>query len=230
MNYRLPSVICKLDFYSNNVFIPPHLQIPILKIKALVLSSVEFSKDYSGKEEVINTIMDAILTNETCYVTYHSFYDDEVKRFAIDPLHLFEYEGGLYLYVNTTSFGDILTLAVERIQKIKKTGDHYQYPADFDPDERIGSVFDIISGEPVDVKIWFSPDQARYIKERQWARNQRIEDQEDGAIILAITVSSEYTLLKWVLSQGAEAKLLEPAGLKEKLIEELRKINSLYQS
>ncbi len=75
--------------------------------------------------------MDAMLNKETCYIEYHSFYNDKIKHFKIDPLHFFENDGGLYLPVNTSSFGDIRTLAVERIHKITKSGESFEYPKDF---------------------------------------------------------------------------------------------------
>jgi len=211
-------------------FLPEDMFKNLDKIKALVLPSFDYSKDYSGKEAVINTIMEAIIASESCYVTYHSFYDDNIKQFAIDPLHIFEYEGGLYLYVNTSRFGEIRTLAVERIQKIDPSGKHYEYPLDFDPEERTRSVFDIIYDKPIDAKIWFSSKQARYIQQRQWAKSQQIEEMVDGSIILSMTVSSEYMLLRWLLSQGGEAELLEPVDLRGALFQELKKMAYKYES
>ncbi len=38
-----------------------------------------------------------------CLVEYHSFSDDRVKKFKIDPLHFFERDGWLYLFVRTTN-------------------------------------------------------------------------------------------------------------------------------
>jgi hypothetical protein len=63
----------------------------------------KFAKDYSQKEEVIDQLTDAMLLQRTCLVEYHSFGDDTVKHFKIDPLKFFEQEGGLYL-VSIRSF------------------------------------------------------------------------------------------------------------------------------
>jgi len=126
---------------------------------------------FSYKEDLIGQLMDAMLKNETSYIEYHSFHDDKIKNFKIDPLHFFENDGGLYILVNTTSFGDIRTLAVKRIQKIKKTGELFEYPKDFDSEARLKSAFDIVYEDPIKVKIWFSKDQARYIKERQCSKD-----------------------------------------------------------
>ena len=152
-----------------------------------------------------------------------------MKSFKIDPLHFFENDGGLYLFVNTTAFGEIRTLAVERIHEIEKTGSTFEYPKDFDAEERLESAFDIVYEEPLEVKIWFSANQARYIKERTWSKTQKIEDQEDGSIILSMRTSSWWDVKRWVLSYGREAKVLEPEELKKEIIDEVKAAKDNYK-
>ena len=123
--------------------------------------------------------------------------------------------------MNTTTFGDIRTLAVERIQEITKTGSLFEYPEDFDPEELLESAFDIVYEDPVKVKVWFSANQARYIKERKWSKNQEIIDQEDGSIILSMETSGWWDVKRWVLSYGSGAKVLEPEELREAVATEL---------
>jgi predicted DNA-binding transcriptional regulator YafY len=210
-------------------FIPEKAFSQLSKIKALFVSPSKFAKDYSGKEDIIDQLTEAILKNETCYVKYHSFYDDKIKNFKIDPLHFFESNAGLYLLVNTTSFGDIRTLALERIQEISKTGDFFEYPKDFDPEELLESAFDIVYEDPIDVKIWFSSGQAPYIRERKWSKTQKIEDQEDGSIILSMSTSGWWDVKKWILSYGAEAMVLEPEELKKEIIDEIEVAKENYK-
>jgi predicted DNA-binding transcriptional regulator YafY len=199
------------------------------KIKTLFISSAKFTKDYSGKKQVIDALMDAMLQNRTCLVKYHSFGDDLIKTFKIDPLHFFESHGGLYVFVNATSFGDIRILAVERIQELTLTDSVFQYPEDFDPEERLDAAFDMVYDDPIDAKIWFSADQARYVKERNWVKGQKITDQADGSIILEIKTSGWWDVKKWVLSFGAEAKVLEPKALRDEIIDELKRAHDKYQ-
>jgi len=211
----------KSAFGKLSLFLPEGTLDNLSKIKALFISPAKFAKDYSGKEDIIDNLTTAMLNNETYKIEYHSFYDDKIKYFKIDPLHFFENDGGLYILVNTTTFGDIRTLAVERIQKINKTGEIFDYPKDFYPEELIESAFDIVYGDPVDVKIWFSADQARYIKERNWSKTQKIEDQEDGSIILSMSTSGWWDIKRWILSYGAEVEVLEPEELRDHILKEI---------
>jgi len=215
-------------FEKISMFVPSNLFDQLKKIRALFVPSSKFAKDYSGKEYIIEQLMQAMLEKKTCYVKYHSFYDDKEKSFKIDPLHFFENNGGLYLFVKATTFGDILTLAVERIQKITETGSSFEYPKDFVPEELLESAFDIVYGDPIDVKIWFSADQARYIKERKWSKTQKIENQKDGSIILTMRTSGWWDIKRWVLSYGRDAKVLKPKEMKEDIVNEMRAAQSNY--
>lgn len=218
----------KAAFSKIGLFLPHKAFAQLDKIKTLFIASSKFVKDYSGKEDMIDVLTDAMLNEETCKITYHAFYDDQIKHFKIDPLHFFENNGGLYILANATSFKDIRTLAVERIQEITKTGETFVYPDNFDPDELIESAFDIVYDDPVSVKIWFSADQARYIKERKWAKIQHIENNEDGSIILSMETSGWWDVIRWVLSYGSEAAILEPEELKNKILTELNSTQRLY--
>lgn len=216
----------KSAFGKLGLFLPDKAFDQLNKIKALFLSPAKFTKDYSGKEEIIDQLTDAMLNAETCKIKYHSFYDDKIKKFQINPLHFFENDGGLYILVNTTTFEEIRTLAAERINEITKTGEIFEYPKDFDPEELMESAFDIVYGDPIDVKIWFSSNQARYIKERMWSKTQKIKNQKDGSIILSMHTSGRWDIKRWVLSYGAEAKILEPEDLKNEINDELAEMRT----
>ena len=84
------------------------------------------------------------------------------------------------------------------------------------------SAFDIVFDDPVKVSVWFSPDQARYIKERKWSPKQEILEQEDGSIVLKMETSGWWDVKRWVLSYGSHAKVLEPEELRKEVAGELK--------
>ena len=176
---NIESAYTKLD-----AFMPEGLAKKLEKVKTLFVSSSKFAKDYRDKQEIIETITDSIFRQQTCLVEYHSFHDDKIKGFKIDPLRFFERDGGLYLFVRATSYGHIRVLAVERINKLTMTEATFSQPEEFDPDALLDNAFSIVYDEPIDVKIRFSSEVARYIKERRWAKEQIITDELDGTIIL----------------------------------------------
>ncbi|MEK6589830.1 MAG: WYL domain-containing protein [Nitrospinota bacterium] len=93
----------------------------------------------------------------------------------------------------------------------------------------VNSAFDIIYDEPIEAKIWFSADQSRYIKERKWAKEQKITKQKDGSIIFDMKTSGWYNVKRWIMSFGADAKVLEPKELRKDIIRELKAAANNYK-
>lgn len=215
-------------FSKLDAFVPEGLSKSLEKVKTLFVPSAKFAKDYRDKEEIITSLTDAVFQQKTCSVEYHSFHDDKVKNFKIDPLRFFERDGGLYLFVRTTTFDHIRVLAVERIQKLTISAEVFDYPEDFDPDALLDGAFSIIYDEPLEVKISFSAEVARYIKERTWAKEQKLTDKKDGSVVLEMKTSGKLDVKKWVLSFGAEALVLEPELLKEEIRTEAEKLLKRY--
>jgi predicted DNA-binding transcriptional regulator YafY len=215
-------------FAKLDVFVPEGLAERLERVKTLFIETTEFAKDYSGKEELIEDLTDAMLQQRTCLTEYHSFVDDRVKHFKIDPLKFFERGGGLYMFVRTTSFGDIIVLAVERIQQLTLTHDTFVYPQDFDPHALLENAFGLFYDDPVTVIIRFSADQARYIRERRWAKNQKITAQKNGSVILTMNTSGWYDVKRWILSFGPDAELLEPVEFRAELLDAAREVVTMY--
>lgn len=215
-------------FAKLSAFVPEGLGERLERVRSLFVPSVRFAKDYSGKEVLIDTLAEAILGQHTCIVEYHSFADDKTKKYQIDPLRFFERDGGLYLFIRATRFGDIRVLAVERICQIETTQNTFTYPAGFDPEALLDRSFGMYYDDPLEVKVWFSADQARYIRERQWAQEQKITKRKDGSIVLWMKTSGWYDVQKWVLSFGADARVLEPLHLRDKIRKEVEMVMQGY--
>ena len=228
--YRKTEIEKKVNtvFAKLGAFVPAELVKKLGRVKTLFVSSENFAKDYSGKEAIIDSLTDAMLQQKTSYVKYHSFTQDRISNFTIDPLYFFESQGGLYVFVRATSFDEIKILAVDRIQELTLTDNHFEYPDDFDPDEKLNEAFDMVYDDPIEAKIWISSSQARYVTERRLVKNQKVTNQEDGSIILDIKTSGWWDLKRWVLSFGVNAEVLEPIELREEIAKEIKILNSMY--
>jgi predicted DNA-binding transcriptional regulator YafY len=216
-------------FAKLDTFVPDGFEKRLEKVKTLFSPTAQFAKDYSGKEKIIDDLTEAILQQKTCSIEYHSFYDDKVKTFKIDPLRFFEQNGGLYAFIRATSYGDIRVLAVERIQNISILNEVFDQPKDFDPDALLDNAFGIFYDDPITVKVRFPADQARYIQERSWAKDQKITKSKNGSIVLTMNTSGWYDVKRWILSFGPEAELLEPAEMREELKIAAQEMAGLYK-
>lgn len=216
-------------FAKLDTFVPDGFEKRLEKVKTLFTPTAQFAKDYAGKEKIIDNLTEAILQQKTCRIEYHSFTDDTVKQFKIDPLRFFQRNGGLYVFIRSPSYGNIRILAVERIQCVSILDASFEYPKDFDPDALLDNAFGVYYDDPITVKVRFPADQARYIQERRWSKDQKITRSKNGSIILTMHTSGWYDVKRWILSFGPDAEVLEPVEMREELKEAAQEMADLYQ-
>jgi predicted DNA-binding transcriptional regulator YafY len=211
-------------------YLPEGIFSKLDKIGALFVPSEKFTKDYGGKEELVEDLANAMLQQQTCLVEYHSFYRDKVVTIPLDPLHFFENNGGLYLFARYHESEDILTLAVERILSFEKGEGSFEYPEDFDPGARLDEAFDLVWDDPVEATIKISESQVKYIKERRLGGRISFHDQQDGSSIMEIQTSGRWDLIRWILAQGSEVEVLGPNDLRQEIAKSLKRALEPYNS
>jgi predicted DNA-binding transcriptional regulator YafY len=211
------------------LFVPEDTQTELSALKRIFICKTMGSKTYGKKEDIIRILTESILNRTACNITYHAFYKDEIKDEDIGPLHFYENRGGLYLFAVKLGNRQVRSYAVERILRIRPLNRNITYPPGFDPEETLDSAFDLTHGDPVSVKIRFSPSVARYIKEKAWAKDQTLTELQDGSLILTMTSSGRRDIKSWVLSFGKDALLLEPDDLKQEIRADLEKTLEVMQ-
>jgi predicted DNA-binding transcriptional regulator YafY len=213
-----------------DIFLPTNLkkEQAIAKLDDIFIPNSPNLQDYSGKEEILDDLTDSIVKYKRCIITYYSLATNQDKIFQIDPLKMFEHGSSLFVFARIVKYMSISILAVERIKKLTVLETRYEYPLEFNPEEILDSVSILSFGDPMAARIWFSPEQAHYIKTRQWAPEQEINEQADGSIILSISTTGLFDVKKWVLSFGSGAKVLGPEDFAREVNEEILKMMRTY--
>ena len=170
-----------------------------------------------GKEEILDTLLSAISRRHACTVSYTALSHGTSKTYTIHPLKLFQHEGSLFLFVYIPQANRIRILALERIGSLTPHDEHFTAPEDFAPEELLATSFDLSTEEPITVRIFFNPEAARRIRGKRWSANQKIEEHEDGSLTLTMEASGTHDILRWVLSFADQARIIEPAELKEEM-------------
>lgn len=191
--------------------------------------------DYRPYENFINTIMKAIAGKKICSVGYRAKRHKEEKNYDFAPVRLIAFHESIFAHgyiVSETGtprplYENPNLLALHRFTKCALT----RRKADKIPDElpSQSSFLCIMTGEPFDIAVKFSPASATYAAERQWSLDQTIEDLPDGSIILRTKAVNTYECLSWLLSFGDSAEILEPAWLRKHVAEKITAMLGMYK-
>lgn len=192
-------------------------------------SAIKGAIDFSPFEKAIEILAQARPAMQVVELEYLARQRTEPKTHAFVPMRFVSYHDGLYVRgwrVNDKGTVKILSpmmLAVQRIRSIwptrrvlsKEVSDATPFPSEA---EFFGVAAQM---EPFTAKVRFYPPSTVYVRERQWSKDQQIEDLDDGSFILTFSARSDLELVKWVLSFGQEAELLVPTHLREQVAQEI---------
>ncbi len=163
-------------------------------------------------------------------LAYTSASKGERTERAVHPYRIIENRGLWYLVAYCETRKALRHFALHRIEKHNLTD--VEYPADesLHIDEWLKSAFQLEHGDGEhQVRIRFSPSAARYVRERIWHPSQQIDEREDGGCTMSFVAQNLDEVKRWVLPYGAEAIVLEPEVLRNRLRGELTAAANNYR-
>ena len=180
--------------------------------------------------DVLWPIIEAIAERRICTVTYRPPTPTSKRsRFRILPLRMFAHEGAVYLHASVPRYGDVVTLNLHRLEKLKVTQEKGSPPSTYNPARLEASAFGIHSGgKPTDYRLRFEAWAAPYIRERVWHPTQKLRELAGGRLDLSFTCGESYEVTAWVASWREAVEALEPEGLREELVHLGRYWGTLY--
>ena len=153
---------------------------------------------------------------------------EDVER-TVDPYHIVNFRGEWYLVAWCHLRKSVLRFALSRIHRASLLNTQYEIPGDFNFNSFIGSSFGIMTEETEHrVRILFYREQAPYISERQWHREQELVYNDDGSVILTFSTNSLFEVKRWILSWGKNAVVLEPDELVKQIAGEIQDMSLNY--
>jgi predicted DNA-binding transcriptional regulator YafY len=127
--------------------------------QAVSVRTVGF-KDYSRSRDVLNVLVRCVRHKFTARINHRTPQFEEGIEREVDPYRLWYVDNGVYLIGHDHRSGEIRAFAVERIASAKAMNRRFEIPDDFDFDKLTETAFNLIWGEPQEVKIRFSAEQA----------------------------------------------------------------------
>lgn len=183
-------------------------------------------------KEKYNLIKDAI--NEKKYIEFDYYGSKEEKeiRRKVAPWFLTYAFGKWYLIGYCTLRDEMRTFDLTKIKNISKLDELcYDKVIGWDYKKFIKDMFGPWKGEKEEwISIFYDREAAKYIKERKFYQEHRIEEFGDGSIRLKIKLSyPEAVLFYLVLPFHFHAEIESPRYLRKKFINYLEKTLSKYK-
>jgi predicted DNA-binding transcriptional regulator YafY len=208
----------------------PAKSLPYLaRIQDLFAARPDPFKDYSKKQDILASVIDATLHQRQLMIAYYSFNSRRTKSYTVDPYRVVYYHGGLYLYARAHEYGEVRTFAVERIERIEVLESTFEIPPDFNVSEYARGAFGIAGGKAEPVELLFDGEMAGYIRERVWHESQSCEDRPDGSVVLRMNVTPSWELKAWVKGFLPHVKVVQPPRLRSEIAADLDQAQAAFQ-
>jgi predicted DNA-binding transcriptional regulator YafY len=179
-------------------------------------------KPYDRYKDIIAQVNNSAVAKHTLTIHYHTMSTNKDSIRRVDPYLVWFFNGAFYLIGYCHTRHDVRTFAISRIKKIEPSKTVFTVPKDFSLEQYISSCFSLFHGEMQKVKIQFSPQAAGYIQEQIWHKSQQITNQDDGSIIFEAEVAGTSEIKSWIMSWGAQAKVITPKELQQEIVKEAR--------
>ena len=186
-------------------------------------------KEYGKFRELLNQVNEAAVKHKRIEIQYHPLNRDKETRRKVDPYKIWFFEGTIYLIGLCHLRNEIRMFVLDRIRMLTVLGETFVPPKDFDLNEFMGHSFKVMHDELHTVKIRISPAWSRWVGEKIWHESQQARKMKDGSLELTFRVAGLDEIMRWVLSLGPEAKVIEPEALKDRTQESLRAALSQYE-
>lgn len=178
--------------------------------------------------EVIDEVISALVYSNPVDARYRKV-GAGVSEKELHPYTLATYRQGLYLFAFDVAAGQVKTYALERFLDLRRRrGEKIEIPSGWEPRAHIAHAFGIISAPPEQVAVAFSPSVMAYIRERVWHPTQTFRTLPDGWLELGLHVGVTVELASWVCSFGADAHVLGPTSLRERVAGSLQAAAARY--
>lgn len=175
---------------------------------------------------IMDQLHRAVRNHHQLELVYYSASSNRTEKRMVDPYHLASIAGDWYLIAFCHLRKAILMFSAQRIRKLQIQDDTFRPDPTFDIGKYLGDGFRGMrgTGEPQTVRLRFTPQAARYVREKQWHPTQKIREHADGSLTLYFRANHMLEVKRWVLSFGADCVVERPKELRQDIENEITKM------
>ncbi|NLC10965.1 MAG: WYL domain-containing transcriptional regulator [Firmicutes bacterium] len=197
-----------------------------LKIDHLLMDPEE---EIPGK--ILKILGQAIADGRVIKARYYSFHSDAVSERYIEPYHIIMKNRHYYLIGYCRERCEMRDFRISRFQDLALTEEYFEKAKNFSYADYIKHSWHILKNKEVfEMKVKFTPQKARFVKEYYSHQADRLKECADGSLLFYRRVAGLEEVIPWVLSFGGEVEVLSPPELKETVLKHLQRMQATYFS
>ena len=181
---------------------------------------------------ILATLTEAWVSRHRVKIVYQSLGEEKATGRIIEPYFIEPAAVGhsSYIFAYCHRAKALRTFKIERIDAIETTSEPYTIPSDFDANELLGSSWGVVVEDEVKaIRLRIAdPELARIMAETVWHPSQVLERQSDGSVIMSLRVTDTVEFRSWILGWGESIEVLEPAELRQNIIETAKAMLDVY--
>lgn len=172
-------------------------------------------------QEHLSHVLDAILECKVLRIEHKRFDSDDIHVHIVHPYYLKEYRNRWYLVGYQSENKRIQTYGIERIRSISVLEEEPFTGLEFDPEEYYRHAIGVIvyNEPPVDIVLRFTAKQGMYVLTQPVHDSQETIEQTGDHITIRLHIVPAYEFISMVLGWGEDVEVLEPAWLRDKVVE-----------
>ncbi len=198
--------------------LPPAYIEYLAKVEHSLEVGVKTYRPYRQFQQTLEQVGRAARERRRIEIDYYTMNRRELTHRRVAPYKLWFYDETFYLIGYCELRRAVRVFAVDRIAAIAVLEEGFAEPLDFDAEAFMRRSFGVFQGEPVAVRIRFSPEVAGYIREKIWHPTQTLTPLEDGGIVFSAEVAGIEEIKLWLLKWGADATVLAPPALRRAVV------------
>jgi predicted DNA-binding transcriptional regulator YafY len=176
-----------------------------------------------------STIAAAVLKRSRLWIRHYNRREDRETEREISPQRLIHYRDNWYVDAYCHLRQGLRSFAVDAIREAVLRDAKAKEIPKTELDEHLASGYGIFAGEKVEwAKLRFTAEAGRWVSAQIWHPDQRARIEKDGSYVLDVPYSDNRELIMDVLKYGADVEVIEPAALRKRVGDALRKAVQRY--
>lgn len=183
--------------------------------------------------KIIEILTQAWVEQKKVRIRYQGLKSAGVTNHVISPYFIEPsiWSDSVYVVAYSDTFEKVMPFKIDRIDSAVISGEDVVILDNFDEEEMLKHAWGIWYGEkkPETVKLRFTAEVTKRVKESIWHPLENVDDTEDGGCIWNVEIAEWREMLPWVRGWGADVEVLEPEGLKNNIKLEVQRLTQLYE-